>query len=191
MSWTPERTDALVQMWVWGIGSGNIAKSLGDVTRHAVMGKINRLKLMGRGGEHIGRRNPRPPMNGDVPLTEKDIADSVAEIFNEPYDVSHVEDRNAAVALTCLLVGHDAASVKKVLGYDEADIEQAIDDMHDTGVWLRNTPPPHGWWHHKEGNMSFLLDMMASARMIMIAPIKGERAYGPIPEGKARIGSSD
>jgi len=45
--WTSERKDAVRRMWVQGSTSGQIADMLGDVSRNAVMGMVDRLGLMG------------------------------------------------------------------------------------------------------------------------------------------------
>ena len=46
MSWTPEREESLKQMWLSGeFSAQQIADRLGNVTRNAVIGKANRLKL--------------------------------------------------------------------------------------------------------------------------------------------------
>ncbi|WP_034490753.1 GcrA family cell cycle regulator [Afifella pfennigii] len=47
--WTEERTDLLKRLWQDGLSAGQIAGELGDVTRDAVIGKIHRLGLSGRG----------------------------------------------------------------------------------------------------------------------------------------------
>lgn len=48
MSWTEERIERLRQMWGQGMSASEIADSLGDVTRNAVIGKAHRLGLSGR-----------------------------------------------------------------------------------------------------------------------------------------------
>jgi hypothetical protein len=47
VSWTPDRKETLRLMWVEGKTSRQIAEALGDVTRNAVMGMVNRMGLMG------------------------------------------------------------------------------------------------------------------------------------------------
>jgi GcrA cell cycle regulator len=48
MSWTDDRIERLKQMWSEGLSASQIAKSLGEVTRNAVIGKVHRLGLAGR-----------------------------------------------------------------------------------------------------------------------------------------------
>ncbi len=58
MAWTEDRIERLKTLWADGLSASQIATALGDVTRNAVIGKIHRLGLSGRGGK--GRVEPRP-----------------------------------------------------------------------------------------------------------------------------------
>ncbi|MCB1507954.1 MAG: GcrA cell cycle regulator [Hyphomicrobiaceae bacterium] len=49
MAWTDERVERLKKMWLDGASASQIAAELGDVTRNAVIGKVHRLGLSGRG----------------------------------------------------------------------------------------------------------------------------------------------
>ena len=49
MNWTDERVEALRKLWAEGLSASQIAAQLGGVTRNAVIGKVHRLKLSGRG----------------------------------------------------------------------------------------------------------------------------------------------
>lgn len=49
MSWTDERVEILKKLWAEGLSASQIAAQLGGVTRNAVIGKVHRLKLSGRG----------------------------------------------------------------------------------------------------------------------------------------------
>ncbi|MBV6659271.1 MAG: GcrA cell cycle regulator [Devosiaceae bacterium] len=49
MAWTDERVETLKTMWLAGSSASQIAAALGDVTRNAVIGKVHRLGLSGRG----------------------------------------------------------------------------------------------------------------------------------------------
>lgn len=48
MSWTDERVEKLKAMWAEGQSASQIAKTLGGVTRNAVIGKVHRLGLSNR-----------------------------------------------------------------------------------------------------------------------------------------------
>jgi len=49
MSWTEERVQLLRKLWQDGLSASQIAAELGGVTRNAVIGKVHRLGLSGRG----------------------------------------------------------------------------------------------------------------------------------------------
>ena len=49
MSWTDERVELLKKLWQDGLSASQIAAELGSVTRNAVIGKVHRLGLSGRG----------------------------------------------------------------------------------------------------------------------------------------------
>lgn len=48
MSWNDERVELLKKLWIDGMSASQIATSLGEVTRNAVIGKIHRLGLSNR-----------------------------------------------------------------------------------------------------------------------------------------------
>ena len=49
MIWTDERVETLRKLWAEGLSASQIAAQLGGVSRNAVIGKVHRLKLSGRG----------------------------------------------------------------------------------------------------------------------------------------------
>jgi GcrA cell cycle regulator len=49
MSWTDERVETLRKLWQEGLSASQIAGALGGITRNAVIGKVHRLGLSGRG----------------------------------------------------------------------------------------------------------------------------------------------
>lgn len=58
MGWTPERKETLKSMWQSGRTSREIAEHLGEVTRNAVMGMVDRMGLMGDQGHNSRMRKP-------------------------------------------------------------------------------------------------------------------------------------
>ncbi len=51
--WTDERVRRLKRLWLDGLSAAAIANELGNVTRNAVIGKVSRLGLNGRGKSSI------------------------------------------------------------------------------------------------------------------------------------------
>ena len=62
-AWTPLRVETLTSLWRDGLSASQVAKSLGGVTRNAVIGKVHRLGLSGRVASGVVRRPAqlRPP----------------------------------------------------------------------------------------------------------------------------------
>jgi GcrA cell cycle regulator len=58
-TWSDDRVTALSKLWQGGLSASQIAKQLGGVTRNAVIGKIHRLGLSGRGAPSAPARAPR------------------------------------------------------------------------------------------------------------------------------------
>ena len=49
ITWTDERVDILKKLWSDGLSASQIAAEIGGVSRNAVIGKVHRLGLSGRG----------------------------------------------------------------------------------------------------------------------------------------------
>ncbi|GHC80351.1 GcrA family cell cycle regulator [Limoniibacter endophyticus] len=62
MNWTDERVELLKKLWSEGLSASQIATQLGGVSRNAVIGKVHRLKLSGR-----GRSAPAPAQKAKRP----------------------------------------------------------------------------------------------------------------------------
>ncbi|HEU0221714.1 MAG TPA: GcrA family cell cycle regulator [Paracoccaceae bacterium] len=82
MSWTDERVEQLRAMWNDGKSASQIAKSLGGVTRNAVIGKVHRLGLSNRAGGP-GKDDIRPAMaatdeaEAEPVETKEEVAEAV------------------------------------------------------------------------------------------------------------------
>jgi GcrA cell cycle regulator len=62
MSWTDERVELLKRLWQEGLSASAIAGELGGVTRNAVIGKVHRLGLSGRGQPTTPVKRHRQPL---------------------------------------------------------------------------------------------------------------------------------
>lgn len=65
MNWTDERVELLKKLWSDGYSASQIASELGGVTRNAVIGKVHRLGLSGRGKPtaQVASRAPKRTVN--------------------------------------------------------------------------------------------------------------------------------
>jgi GcrA cell cycle regulator len=97
-TWTDDRVETLAKLWKDGLSASQIARSLGGVTRNAVIGKVHRLGLCGRATPHVpgagrpdqrrerrgrippkkARRPPQPPAPSPLPLPETGLASIVS-----------------------------------------------------------------------------------------------------------------
>jgi len=58
--WTDENVATLKKLWLEGLSASQVAKQIGGVTRNAVIGKVHRLGLSGRGATVSLPRRVRP-----------------------------------------------------------------------------------------------------------------------------------
>ncbi len=88
MSWTDERVELLKKLWQDGLSASQIAAELGGVTRNAVIGKVHRLGLSGRGQptssiKRQRRTHPssirRPRVVGNLALKAEALPDADLE----------------------------------------------------------------------------------------------------------------
>lgn len=101
MNWTDERVELLKRLWAEGLSASQIAGQMGGVSRNAVIGKVHRLKLAGRGRASasqprqkkvmqpgVSKAPPRPPR----PMTTTVGANALQVMF----DAEPVAMRRAA-----------------------------------------------------------------------------------------------
>lgn len=171
MKWTPQAIDTLESMWLWGYSSGAISTILEFPSRNAVMGKINRLGLMKRGGEYLRGRMVGAQVN--VTAVESELADLTGAAFDWDDPVC----RALMVQMMCLFVGRHADCVAEAINRPADEIRQVLKEMDAAGSWKSGERPPAAWWQAKEGNMAFLLDAMVAARLIACEQRKNGRFY--------------
>jgi GcrA cell cycle regulator len=64
MNWTDERVELLKKLWAEGLSASQVASQLGGVSRNAVIGKVHRLKLAGRGRSSSASPRPKKVSSG-------------------------------------------------------------------------------------------------------------------------------
>lgn len=67
MNWTDERVELLRKLWSEGLSASQISAQLGGVSRNAVIGKVHRLKLSGRGRATVAQPRPKKPASPGGP----------------------------------------------------------------------------------------------------------------------------
>ena len=107
MNWTDERVELLKKLWAEGLSASQIANQLGGVSRNAVIGKVHRLKLSGR-----GRASAAQPRAKKAPA-----AGTVKTAASRP-----VRTVTATVGATALAVQFDAEPVARQVLRPAADV---------------------------------------------------------------------
>jgi GcrA cell cycle regulator len=67
MAWTEDRVEQLKKLWAEGLSASQIARTMGDVTRNAVIGKVHRLGLSGRATTNRSDRPRRATIPKPMP----------------------------------------------------------------------------------------------------------------------------
>jgi GcrA cell cycle regulator len=89
ITWTDDRVEALKKLWSEGLSASQIAAELGGVTRNAVIGKVHRLGLSGR-GKPTAAPTPRARIRTKredqpaSPRKEVPASDTLVEISHNP-----------------------------------------------------------------------------------------------------------
>ncbi|RIK87056.1 MAG: GcrA cell cycle regulator [Hyphomicrobiales bacterium] len=81
MNWTDERVELLKKLWAEGLSASQIANQLGGVSRNAVIGKVHRLKLSGRGRASAAQpRAKKAPAAGTAKTASRPVRTVVATV---------------------------------------------------------------------------------------------------------------
>ncbi len=110
MNWTDECVELLKKLWAEGLSASQIAAQLGGVSRNAVIGKLHRLKLSGR-----GRATAAPARQKK---TASSGAGTVKPAARAASAARHV---TSSVGATALQVQFDAEPVARSYVRPEAD----------------------------------------------------------------------
>lgn len=106
MNWTDERVELLRKLWSEGLSASQIAAQLGGVSRNAVIGKVHRLKLSGRGRTTAApTRQKKAPAAGNGASATKSTTRAAASPAHR-----HV---TASIGATALQVQFDAEPVAR------------------------------------------------------------------------------
>lgn len=90
MAWTEERVEQLKKLWAEGLSASQIARTMGDVTRNAVIGKVHRLGLSGRATTNRADRPRRATIPKPMPKPVVAEPEAVVEATLENGDFATV-----------------------------------------------------------------------------------------------------
>ena len=171
MPWTEETEQILTDMWLWGHSSNNISAVLSNVTRNAVMGKVNRLKLMGLQGAWL--RTEQSPTG----IKKSEITQMVATLIGEPYQQKKDDHFILAVMIMMMIAGRNIPFIADHLRAKEERVVGVIKILADKKIWQTGDPPPFHWWDKASGDMSLLLDSMVASGSLAFYERSGDRHY--------------
>ncbi|KEC56174.1 GcrA family cell cycle regulator [Bartonella koehlerae] len=106
MGWTCERVELLKKFWSEGLSASQIAAQLGGVSRNAVIGKVHRLKLSGRGKTTQG--------GGRIQKTLVDVSSSSVRMRRTPSTVLSTNAASCSVGTTALKMDVVVEDAKEV-----------------------------------------------------------------------------
>ncbi|WP_375615592.1 GcrA family cell cycle regulator [Bartonella sp. AP58NXGY] len=107
MGWTCERVELLKKLWSEGLSASQIAAQLGGVSRNAVIGKVHRLKLPGRGKTTQGSaRSQKTPVGSSSPSSPR--------VRRNTSTVSPINTSSVSIEETTLKTEFLAEDVKEV-----------------------------------------------------------------------------
>ncbi|GAB5508176.1 MAG: GcrA family cell cycle regulator [Rhizobiaceae bacterium] len=97
MNWTDDRVELLKKLWADGLSASQIAAQLGGVSRNAVIGKVHRLKLSGRGRSGSSAPRPKKAATGGsrAPRTSRTVTQTIgATALKAQFDVEAVAQQD-------------------------------------------------------------------------------------------------
>jgi GcrA cell cycle regulator len=94
LNWTDDRVEQLKNLWTEGLSASQIARTMGGVTRNAVIGKVHRLGLAGRASPS---RSDRPRLPSAPKVSMRSYAPPAPIIEEDPLIL---EDGTHATVLT-------------------------------------------------------------------------------------------
>ncbi|PLP59136.1 GcrA cell cycle regulator [Mesorhizobium loti] len=138
MNWTDERVELLKKLWSEGLSASQIAAQLGGVSRNAVIGKVHRLKLSGRG------RTTASPARQKKTVTASGGASTAKSTTRAAASSSH-RHVTASIGATALQVQFDAEPVARQYLRPVANVVVPISRrLHLTELTERTCKWPNG-----------------------------------------------
>lgn len=143
INWTQEDIDIMRTLWAQGKSSRDISNELPcQPTRNAVMGKLNRLGLMGLG----------------KPTQERlDAIKKVSEILDAPFFMGDPLHKETLLTLMSDTAGRNPDSLSLASGVSKDLCQCFLNRLPK--VWPISEPMPARWDNGLEGKFAFIIDM--------------------------------
>jgi len=198
-AWTDHEKRTLREMWLAGRRSNEIARSLGDRTRNAVMGMVNRLGLM-------GRKEPAPAvLGGDFVTVYMEALDRLAPLGrdevlgwdddNEPIETRHLLDIHEDVAflMSVILHGRDPETIAQTYEVPLPEAVRLLRRLHSTGLWRDGERRPKHWDEVTGTPQVLIMDAMVLGGLMEISGFPSGPRYrlphAPLREAQALAAS--
>jgi GcrA cell cycle regulator len=94
MAWTDEKVERLSQLWKEGFSAAHIARDMGDVTRNAVIGKLDRMGLTASSGGRVARVVPRTPRARRKPVVPRVALEDIKPLAADDLSVMTVKSHH-------------------------------------------------------------------------------------------------
>ena len=107
MNWTDERVELLRKLWGEGLSASQIAAQIGGVSRNAVIGKVHRLKLSGRGKQTAAQ----PRVKKTVQATQATPRTASPSRTGSSGGSSRISSHTHAVGATALKADYESQAV--------------------------------------------------------------------------------
>ncbi|MHC5306400.1 GcrA family cell cycle regulator [Bartonella sp. LJL80] len=120
MNWTDERVELLKKLWSDGLSASQIAAQLGGVSRNAVIGKVHRLKLSGRG--KTTKTTPRAKKVAETVVNNTTTAARPSRVASAAPAASAPRTTARSVGATALKMEFVADAVSEVEMRPSADV---------------------------------------------------------------------
>ena len=164
-------------MWANGSSSGQIAKIVGK-SRNAVMGKVDRLGLMGKKGS--GKKLPQKAATQKTPQKTspkgptleqvKERADLIKRDIKRVYENEVEPDDIEIIQVLAAAVVFDITHPDALANIMDVDIDittKIYDDMIKAGLWTNDGPGDTKRYDGKEGFLQFILESMLFEGRVM------------------------
>lgn len=192
--WTDEERNTLRRRWLAGDTSRAIAAAIPGVTRHAVMGMVNRMGLMGLQGADRPTSKPPAPAAVDPDAALDAWCDAWTEVraavahmgcdqrAHEGEVIEHLLDLDQPMTFLVVAArsGRHVPTLQVICGPQGGgndDVDDLIVRLGASGVWPEGAPVPERWRSRDTAGQALILDAMVLAGWLDLDSQNGEPRY--------------
>ena len=193
--WTPERVAELTRLWADGLSAAQIARSMGGITRNAVIGKVHRMGLSGRAKPAAPKRFVKPSRPRALKAVEPAPAYrmEVPDIAQPPGGfgvdkMGRFVDRAASKPIDALRVLDSIVPPKGIMELARGECRYPVNDGdHPVMGWLFCSAPVKGEGPWCIGHHSICINENTTLAKMRIKPSHGAQC-GRAPHAEFGFG---